>query len=609
MSNIPDPEATMARRSVLTSIGAAGIGGLSMSLFDPELVQGLTPKKTEQNEVDWSDDSDAATVFPLSVMSGGPTASGAMLWTKIAVDIYDSGKPAYVQVAANQSFSRPIYEGEIPSEKIKSEHNHIVKVDLDGELPADVHLYYRFHYAGTTSQTGRCRTLPEPGASVDSAKLAVVTCQLFQHGYYPAYNYIADEDVDYIVHLGDQIYEYAGEDGYGSPVDLDGRSIELPSGHDVAWGLEDFRHLWDVYRHDEFFQRALEQHTMISTWDDHEIINNRYWDYENDRPWSKDHPRNDDGDFMTELFIEGIKAWWEYNPARATYNPDAESILDSFHLWRSIQFGDLLELPVTDERLFRSLPPGGDAAGQRQTGVPPHAPERDDADRTMLGFEQREWFLNTLKESDATWKAWANEVALSEFIMSFEDDGQFWRNYDAWDGYEHEREEILGQLTHFDVDNFLTFTGDWHVSLVAYLMNDYEDVSNRTPIPSQEELVGVEFMTPGLSSNGWASDFWGKKDRTSVESESPLLTNAAWQEVVPEENPHFKFIDAKYNGYSIAEFTPEEFTWTTYAVDDTVDDPSAARGVLRKYRVPEGTVELEELEANDSPLPEHEAGS
>ena len=60
----------------------------------------------------------------------------------------------------------------------------------------------------------------------------------------------------------------------------------------------------------------------------------------------------------------------------------------------------------------------------------------------------------------------------------------------------------------------------------------------------------------------------------------------------------------KYNGYSIAEFTPEEFTWTTYAVDDTVDESDAARGVLRKYRVPERTVDLEELEADDSPLPE-----
>jgi len=161
-------------------------------------------------------------------MSGGPTDSGAILWTKVTEDAYDSSEPAYVQVSKKEGFSDPIYEGRIDSEQIKPENNHVIKTDLDGELPSDAHLYYRFNYDGTTSRTGRCRTLPEPGASVDSAKLAVVTCQSYQSGYYPAYNYIAEEDVDYIVHLGNQIYESAGD----SP--FKGRSIELPSGNDEA---------------------------------------------------------------------------------------------------------------------------------------------------------------------------------------------------------------------------------------------------------------------------------------------------------------------------------------------------------------------------------------
>lgn len=590
-----------SRRNVLKLAGVGTVGGISAALLDSDLVLGVQPTPLKSNKIEWAADGSSEEMFPLSVASGGPTDSGAILWTKLDPDACKPSEPTYVQVAQSEGFADPIFEGQIQSDKIKAENNLVIKADLDGELPSDEHLYYRFHHAGTTSQTGRCRTLPKADTSPERARLAVVVCQRFQHGYYPAYNYIADEDVDYIVHLGDQIYEYAGD----SP--LEGRSIELPSGHDIAWGLEDFRHLWETYRGDDFFQRALEQHTLIPTWDDHEIVNNPYWDYENDRPWSDDHPRNDDDEFMTQLFIEGIKAWWEYNPARVEYNPDADHLHDRIRMWRSIEFGDLFELAMTDERLFRSLPPGGDDAGQRQWGIPPNAPERDDGDRTMLGFNQRKWFLDTLKEADVTWKVWGNEVALSEFLMSFEDDEQFARNYDAWDGYEHERKEIMGQLTHFGIDNFLTFTGDWHVSLVAHLMLDYEKAVQRTPIPSQEDLVGVEFMTPAISSSGWSSDFWGIEDRTRIESESPRLTNETWKEVVPEENPHFEFIDVKYNGYSIAEFSPEDFTWTTYAVDDTVDRPGAARGVLRKYRVPEGTVELEEFEANDSPLPENKA--
>ena len=478
---------------MLKSIGAAGIGGASMALFDSEIVQGLAPWSVERSEVDWSgsEDGDSKETFPLSVASGGPTDSGAILWTKIA----------------------------------------------------------------------------------------------------------SDADVDYIVHLGDQIYEYAGEDGYGDPVDLEGRSISLPSGNDVAWTLEDFRHLWRRYQGNRFFQRALERHTFVPTWDDHEIINNRYWDYENDRPWADSHPKNDHPEFMRQLFVEGIKAWWEYNPARVAYDPDADSILDSFHMWRSLRFGDLLELPVTDERLFSSLPPGGDAAGQRQFGIPPNVPEADDADRTMLGFEQREWFLDTLKETDATWKAWANEVALSPLWLAFSDDGQFARNYDAWDGYEHERREIMGQLTHFDVDNFVTFTGDLHTYLASYLMNDWETVESRTPVRPEEETVGVELMAPAITSNPGIADVWGKKGRTDVESESPSLTNETLSEIVTEESPHAEFFNAKYNGYAIAEFTPEEATWGAYAVDDTVDEPDAPRALPRNFRIPEGEVALEELEA------------
>lgn len=596
-----DSTVTSSRRNVLTSVGTITISGLSAALFGSELVLGSQPEPLKNSQIEWSNSEAPGEVFPLSVLSGGPTESGAILWTKLAEEAYNSSEPGYVQVAKDEEFSDPIYEGRIQPKSISSENNCVIKVDLDGELPSNQHLHYRFHYNGTTSQTGRCRTLPNPTASPDQIALAVVSCQLFQHGYYPAYNYIADDDVDYILHLGDQIYEYGDPAVYEPYRDFADRSIELPSGHDIAWNLEDFRHLWETYRNDEFYQRALERHTLIPTWDDHEFVNNPYWDYENDRPWSDHHPKNDDEEFMTQLFIDAIKAWWEYNPARVEYNPRAEHLQDRFHMWRSITFGDLLELPVTDERLFRSLPPGGDDAGQREWGIPPYAPERDDGNRTMLGFEQREWFLKTLRETDATWKAWANEVAFSEMLMPRrEDDDQIARNYDAWDGYEHERKEIIGHLSHFEVDNFVTLTGDWHTYLAAYLPIDYEDAEKRTPIPSQESLIGIEFMTPAISSNSWASDSWGKPDMTSVESDSPELTNEKMTETILRENPYINFFNGKYNGYSVIEFTPKDCTWTTYAVDSTINEPDATRQLLRKYRIPKDRVELQELEANNS---------
>jgi alkaline phosphatase D len=583
----------IGRRNVLRSIGAATAGGAALSFLDADIVQGITPNSLENGDINWSAGTGDATVFPLSVASGGPTPTGAILWTKLSAEACRSDEPTHVHVARDEDFSNTVYEGTIPAEKLTSEHGYVLKADLDGELPSDERLYYRFHHDGANSPIGRVRTLPKPTASPKSLRMAVVTCQSYQQGYYPAYNYIAEDDLDYIVHLGDQIYEYAGES------EFEGRSIELPSGHDVAWTLEDFRHLWTTYRGDEFFQKALESHTFIPTWDDHEIVNNRYWDYENERPWSKDHPLNDDPEKITQVFEDGIRAFWEYNPARVSYDPEAETLLDAFQMWRSIRFGDLVEMPVTDERLFSSLPPGGDAAGQRQWGIPPNAPERDDADRTRLGFEQREWLLDTLKQTDATWKAWTNELALSPLWLTFADDMQISRNYDAWDGYTHERSEIMGQLDHYDVDNFVAFTGDMHTYLVSYLMNDWESTENRTPVPSAEEMVGVELLTPAISSDSGTSDFWGPGEEITEESASDSLTNEEMVETVLEENPWVEFFDAKYNGYSTVEFTPDACTWTTYAVDDTTNAADAPRAVLRKYEIPAGKVELKQLEANE----------
>ena len=591
MSN-EDADGGIGRRGALKSLGAGAVGA-SLSLLGTDLVRGVEPERVPPGDANWGDDEAAEAVFPLSVASGGPTPTGAILWTKIAPDAYGASKPAHLQVARDEAFDDVVYEGRVPAGKIRPEDNRVVKADLDGELPRGRFLHYRFRYDGVTSRVGRCRTLPPADASPGRVRLAVVSCQKFQAGYYPAYHHVAETDADYLVHLGDQIYESAGESRF------EGRSVELPSGHEEPRTLEDYRHLWDTYRGDPFFREALERHTFVPTWDDHEYVNNPYWDYENDRPWSGDHPRNDDAEFMTELYEQSIKAWWEYNPARVAYDPEADSLHDQFHMWRSVRFGDLLELAVTDERLFRSMPPGRDAAGRRQGGTPPEAPEADDGDRTMLGFEQREWLLDTLLGTDATWKSWANEVPFSPIWRSDGDDEQFHRDYDNWDGYEHERREIVGRLTQEGVGNFVTLTGDMHNYMVSYVLNDWESVENRTPIPREEELVGVELMAPALSSDSDPSNFWGRENPTAVESESPALTADRHQEVILEENPHMAWFDSQYNGYALAEFTPEDCTWEAYAVDDTVDEPNARRTLLRKYRVPEGEVDLTEVEANE----------
>jgi alkaline phosphatase D len=106
---------------------------------------------------------------------------------------------------------------------------------------------------------------------------------------------------------------------------------------------------------------------------------------------------------------------------------------------------------------------------------------------------------------------------------------------------------------------------------------------------AQGERIGVEFMTPAVTSLNVAEALhltrgWRKR------LTEPLLS---W--LIPLMNPHIEFFDGHNWGYSVVEFTRDDCTYVGYAVDKTVDDPTAEREVVVAYRVPEGRVELRDV--------------
>jgi len=330
---------SLHRRRLLESLGLAAGG----ALVPPTVEAAPTDRSTARGAPD-------REAFPQGVASGDPTPSGAVVWTRLSPSAHSDGDSVSLTVARDEDFQFPI--GFYDAGTTGADRDYTVKADLDGRLDANRTYWYRFEHDGRVSPAGRLRTLPEPGSSPDSVSFALCTCQDYRNGYYGAYRHVADDDVDFLLHLGDFVYEHGGPSEYA------GRDINLPSGNAVASGLSDFRHLHRTYRTDRALQAALAAHTAITTWDDHEIVNDRFYSYRDGRPYAGDdaHPRNDDDAFMRSLFAAGIRAWWEYTPARVRYDPDAD-VVDSLGLYRSFQFGDLLDLVVTDERLFRSAPP------------------------------------------------------------------------------------------------------------------------------------------------------------------------------------------------------------------------------------------------------------
>jgi alkaline phosphatase D len=81
------------------------------------------------------------------------------------------------------------------------------------------------------------------------------------------------DSVDYIVHLGDYIYEY--ENGYYGWGDAIGR-IPLPNKE--IFSLYDYRKRHATYRTDLDLVASHQQFPFLATWDDHEVADNTYRD-------------------------------------------------------------------------------------------------------------------------------------------------------------------------------------------------------------------------------------------------------------------------------------------------------------------------------------------
>jgi hypothetical protein len=122
-----------------------------------------------------------------------------------------------------------------------------------------------------------------------------------------------------------------------------------------------------------------------------------------------------------------------------------------------------------------------------------------------------------------------------------------------------------------------------HTYVAGYLKQDYKD-------PEQSEYVGgprvgVEFMTPGITSNNLASAGGLPAD----------ATEDAIDEAVKTQNPHIEWFNSSRWGYTTIAISDQSLTYTAYDVDRSVDSSEAPKQLLRSYRVPEGRYELQEF--------------
>lgn len=431
---------------------------LRMSGFVTASVAGLGLTACGGSDDDASGASGNGWKFPQSIASGDPQPDAIMLWTRVvpatagdvaSADARDFSIRLRITDASNNANlgSNTALSGAMVLETTVPVHagfDHTVRHRVSGLMPATVY-YYQFVAGDVRSNVGRFKTAPARSADIGQLRFALLACQDWSINHWGAFTDVIRQDLDFVVHLGDYIYETVGETFQTGAVESRHGALQLPdgsfksgaSGPMFATTLADYRYLYKQYRSDTRLQAVHERFAMVAVWDDHEF---------SDDCWS-DTATYDNGTFANgvgdnshqpQRRRSANQAWYEFMPADIYFTADAAAGIQNVRIYRDLQFGSLAHLVMTDERLYRSdhiiaeaapHPATGQALGSigsrymvpetllygteaqkmaaaQAAGIHPLTPV------SILGNTQRAWWQETMKNSSATWKLWGNEVSL-----------------------------------------------------------------------------------------------------------------------------------------------------------------------------------------------------
>lgn len=459
----------------------------------------------------------AADPFQLGIASGDPAADGFVIWTRLAPEPVEGGGmpnlPFEVrwQVAADEGMKRVVRQG---TTLATPQLGHSVHVELAGLLP-DRPYWYRFAAGDAESPIGRGRTTPAPDALPERLRFAFASCQHYETGLYTAYEHMAREDLDLVLHLGDYIYERAARDD----------QVRRHNGHEIVT-LDDYRNRYALYKSDPLLQAAHAMCPWLVVWDDHEVDNNYAGDVS-----------EESGVSPAELLLRraaAYQAYYEHLPLRRRALPAGPNM----RLYRSVPFGRLARFNMLDTRQFRSDQPNGD-------GRKPLTAEVFDPRATMLGGKQERWLMRELLASESTWNVLGQQVMMARADVRPGQDKAY--PMDKWAGYDVARRRLLSFLADRKIPNPVVVTGDIHSNWVNDLQVDFDRPDDPT--------VATEFVGTSISSSG---------NGTARHPNTDTLL---------AENPFVRFYNAQ-RGYVSCTVTPAQWQ-SDYQVVDYVDRPGA----------------------------------
>ena len=375
------------------------------------------------------------------------------------------------------------------------------------------------------------------------------------------------QQIGFVLHLGDFIYEivWYPEDRPQGMYDRRLRDIvryrdgEKIRDFHIPTTVEDYRAVYRAYLSDPDLQDARARWPFVNMWDNHEFSWLGWQSLQ--RFGGKNIPAQ-------TRKVAANQAFFEYQPARIV-KPSGPSLerfdppqvvdapvtsfddhglgqepnnllaIGSLTGYRTLRWGRNVELIVTDQRSYRSEEPTDrpeikalssedfpevisenameilDAGRTYNAGRPPGTIRfgrveienfsKDGPAQTILGAEQKAWFLSRLRTSKATWKIWGNTTATLDMRADFQNLPQGittpWpeSGYAAFPMGDHgsayvERGEIYDFVQANGITGFVTIAGDRH--------SFWAGLAAKALPPQPFVPVGIAFVTGSISAPG-----------------------------------------------------------------------------------------------------------
>jgi alkaline phosphatase D len=380
------------------------------------------------------------------------------------------------------------------------------------------------------------------------------------------------ERLGFVLHLGDFIYEvvqYPDEvkTRYDRTI-FDLGFGRLPDARKVGkfhvpTTLEGYRLIYQAYLKDPDIQDARAYLPFVPMWDNHEFS---WLGWQSFIKFGAGEPEP-----AQALKVAAMQAWFEYQPARIVKSsgpsldrfdgpkvsnapitqfddaglgqePNNLAAINSLIGYRALRYGRNVELVITDNRGFAMQDQGSrhetdplslegfagwvpeeviealDMGRAFGGGKPPDKIRMGDTEIdnfrkngtpwTILGDQQRAWFIERLKQSQATWKVWGSSMGTLDwrFDPANLPDGLAKKK---WPGAGHanfgggdfgaaywERGQVYETLAREGITGFVTVAGDRHSFWAGY-------AAKALP-PKPFEPVGLAFVTGSISAPGMA---------------------------------------------------------------------------------------------------------